>query len=276
MESDRKFPRRLLMIILVLVIVISCAVFPASAHSYEYIPDDSIDWATIIDDCVRTDVDLSFFDYTISAGDMLLYSYECDGYKSDIVFQYDTVYCLTFSDVDPDGSTQLVSSLYFSDLLCWNPCVYYTDCWSSSSVRRQYPILWHIYFADDFSACYFYLSSEDALGYASALGLSDDECLLAFSSASFFVPDWDELPDDWSASLQILSEPENSSALESILDVFSAVGVWIVSLCLSLTALFYNSAAGELTVVGVLTVLGLALSVAFLLLSLIKRWMQRE
>lgn len=62
------------------------------------------------------------------------------------------------------------------------------------------------------------------------------------------------------------------SILTAILAVFSAVGDWIVSSVTKLLPLFYTAESG-LTFVGVLAVAGLAFSVAFMLINLIKSWL---
>lgn len=61
------------------------------------------------------------------------------------------------------------------------------------------------------------------------------------------------------------------TVLEAIFDVFSAVGDWIVSAVQSLIPMFY--AEGSLTFLGVLAVAGLAISVVFLLIGIIQRFL---
>lgn len=61
------------------------------------------------------------------------------------------------------------------------------------------------------------------------------------------------------------------TVLGHILEVFSAVGTWIVSATNSLTPMFWTE--GGLTFLGVLAVSGLSLSVAFLLISVIQRFL---
>lgn len=63
------------------------------------------------------------------------------------------------------------------------------------------------------------------------------------------------------------------SFLAAILDVFAAVGEWIVTATTELLSLFYTSESG-LTFIGVLAVAGLAFSVAFMLINLIKSWLR--
>lgn len=63
------------------------------------------------------------------------------------------------------------------------------------------------------------------------------------------------------------------SILSSILAVFAAVGEWIVSTFDTLVPLFYKDESG-LTFIGVLAVAGLAFSIAFLLINLIKSWLR--
>lgn len=61
------------------------------------------------------------------------------------------------------------------------------------------------------------------------------------------------------------------TVLEAIFAVFTAVGDWIVGAIAKLTPMFY--AEGALTFLGVLAVAGLALSVIFLLIGIIQRFM---
>lgn len=61
------------------------------------------------------------------------------------------------------------------------------------------------------------------------------------------------------------------TVLEAIFDVFSAVGSWIVSAVTTLIPMFY--AEGSLTFLGVLAVAGLAISVTFLLIGIIQRFL---
>ena len=61
------------------------------------------------------------------------------------------------------------------------------------------------------------------------------------------------------------------TVLNSILEVFSAVGEWISTAVTSLVPMFY--AEGSLTFVGVLAVAGLAFSVAFLIINLISNFL---
>lgn len=72
--------------------------------------------------------------------------------------------------------------------------------------------------------------------------------------------------------MTILSATGNS-ILTAILAVFAAVGEWIVTSVTNLLPLFYTSENG-LTFIGVLGVAGLAFSVAFMLINLIKSWLR--
>lgn len=60
--------------------------------------------------------------------------------------------------------------------------------------------------------------------------------------------------------------------LDSVLEVFTAVGEWIVSSVNALTPMFYSSEGG-LTFMGVLAVAGLGFSVIFLILSVIQNFL---
>ena len=63
-----------------------------------------------------------------------------------------------------------------------------------------------------------------------------------------------------------------TNVLSSILEVFGAVGEWIVTAIQTLIPMFYTAESG-LTFIGVLAVAGLAFSVVFLLLGIIQRFM---
>ena len=69
-------------------------------------------------------------------------------------------------------------------------------------------------------------------------------------------------------------EPEPGSPIGVVLDVFSGIGSWITGQLSAATSLFWNSAAGELTFIGVLVVVGLAFAVIFLLIGFIQRFLQ--
>ena len=69
-------------------------------------------------------------------------------------------------------------------------------------------------------------------------------------------------------------EPEPGSPISSVLDVFSGIGSWITGQLSAATSLFWNSAAGELTFMGVLVVLGLAFAVIFLLIGIFQRFLR--
>lgn len=62
--------------------------------------------------------------------------------------------------------------------------------------------------------------------------------------------------------------------LTAILAVFTGVADWIVTSVDGLVPLFYNAEGASLTFVGVLAVAGLAFSVAFMLINLIKSWLR--
>lgn len=59
--------------------------------------------------------------------------------------------------------------------------------------------------------------------------------------------------------------------LESVLGVFADVAEWIATTIPTLLTMFY--AENQLTLLGVLAVAGLAISVAFLLLSIIQNFL---
>lgn len=70
----------------------------------------------------------------------------------------------------------------------------------------------------------------------------------------------------------VLSET-GTDILTAILAVFKAIGGWIVSSIDDLLPMFYKAESG-LTFIGVLAVAGLAFSVAFMLIRLIKSWLR--
>lgn len=70
---------------------------------------------------------------------------------------------------------------------------------------------------------------------------------------------------------EVLSPP---TVLDSILEAFLSVGSWISGATSSLIPMFWNSADGTLTFVGLLSVSSLALSVVFLVLSLIEKFLR--
>lgn len=63
-----------------------------------------------------------------------------------------------------------------------------------------------------------------------------------------------------------------TTALESILAVFAAVGDWIATAVADLVPMFYVAETG-LTFLGVLAVAGLAFSVVFLIIGIIQNFL---
>lgn len=62
------------------------------------------------------------------------------------------------------------------------------------------------------------------------------------------------------------------NVLDSILDVFTAVGQWITEAVNNIIPMFYGTETG-LTFMGVLAVAGLAFSVVFLILGIIQNFL---
>lgn len=62
------------------------------------------------------------------------------------------------------------------------------------------------------------------------------------------------------------------TVLNSVLEVFSGVGDWIVETIPSLMPLFYTAESG-LTFMGVLAVAGLAFSVVFMLVGIVQNFL---
>ena len=65
----------------------------------------------------------------------------------------------------------------------------------------------------------------------------------------------------------------DGGVLSAILEIFLAVGEWISSAVTSLTPMFWSAESG-LTFLGVLSVAGLAFSIAFLIINLIQGFLQ--
>lgn len=64
-----------------------------------------------------------------------------------------------------------------------------------------------------------------------------------------------------------------ANVLTDILDVFSSVGTWIVTMVQSMIPMFYDTTDG-LTFLGVLAVAGLAFSVSFLIVGIIQKFLR--
>ena len=63
-----------------------------------------------------------------------------------------------------------------------------------------------------------------------------------------------------------------TNVLDSVMDVFTSVGQWIVEAVQDLIPMFWSSETG-LTFLGVLAVAGLAFSVVFLVLGIIQNFL---
>lgn len=63
------------------------------------------------------------------------------------------------------------------------------------------------------------------------------------------------------------------SIVDAITDVFEAIGNWIVTYMPQISSLFYTSENG-LTLLGTLAVIGLGISVFFLLMGIIQRFLK--
>lgn len=61
---------------------------------------------------------------------------------------------------------------------------------------------------------------------------------------------------------------------DSITGIFTNISGWIVTAIGNTVPMFYNAQAAELTILGVLAVVGLAIAVIFLLINVIKRFIQ--
>lgn len=67
----------------------------------------------------------------------------------------------------------------------------------------------------------------------------------------------------------------SSDLLSAIFEVFDAVSTWFVGFVDGITGMFYNSGAdgGQLTFFGVLALVGLSISVIFLIIGLISNFL---
>lgn len=63
------------------------------------------------------------------------------------------------------------------------------------------------------------------------------------------------------------------SIVDAITDVFEAIGNWIVTYMPQISSLFYTAENG-LTLLGTLAVVGLGISVFFLLMGIIQRFLK--
>lgn len=62
--------------------------------------------------------------------------------------------------------------------------------------------------------------------------------------------------------------------ITAITDVFSAIGEWLVSAVNDLIPMFWNATDNSLTLLGILALMGLGLSVIFLLIGIIQRFLK--
>lgn len=62
------------------------------------------------------------------------------------------------------------------------------------------------------------------------------------------------------------------AVLQAILDVFESIGAWIVTAVSDMIPMFYVAESG-LTFLGVLAVAGLGVSVVFLLIGIVQRFL---
>lgn len=124
---------------------------------------------------------------------------------------------------------------------------------------------------------FFALSSSYQKGYFFEPFFLDDQNLLVYFPSDRVGSEplvCCAIPCDQDLSSLTVSKIVEAPASEafSFLSIFLSVGQWLVSLVSVLIALFYTPETG-LTFVGVLAVAGLAFSVAFLLIKLIKGWL---
>lgn len=126
------------------------------------------------------------------------------------------------------------------------------------------------------SADDFFISDPDL-----SFGSSESFTISGTISQDFFEGEIDEfyynllLFFDFGFRNGIVETFENPpTVLESILDIFLSVGSWISGAVNSLIPMFWNAADGTLTFVGILSVSALALSVVFLVLSLIEKFLR--
>ena len=61
--------------------------------------------------------------------------------------------------------------------------------------------------------------------------------------------------------------------VSQITGVFDTVGAWLVSAVQGMVPLFYDSADG-LTLLGTLSIIGLSVSLSFLLIGVVQKWLR--
>ena len=122
------------------------------------------------------------------------------------------------------------------------------------------------------------LPAENSLVLSPKSGGSADDCIVLTSTDSFT---FQIVADDGFPYFDCLYFMMHNgemipppTLMESILDIFLSVGEWISGAVSALIPLFWDSSAGALTFVGVLSVSGLAFSVSMLLISLISKFLR--
>lgn len=168
------------------------------------------------------------------------YSFENSGILDDFLLYLLIFYCPGYF---ADGDFFSFLQLYLSDLLDYE---FYSDC------------------------CLFAIRSGlefFAFNNFSCVTDTGEDALVSFNAKCYqvgFSSDGNSPFGDSSSG----TTDDHSGILGSVLLCFSQVGSFILSLMVSLGALFYVSGSG-LTVIGILAVAGLAFSVAFLIIRLI-------
>ena len=65
-----------------------------------------------------------------------------------------------------------------------------------------------------------------------------------------------------------------NTVLDLILDVFGSVGQWLATSVQEMVPMFYDSEANTLTFLGTLCIASLAISVGFLLIGIVQRFLK--
>lgn len=123
----------------------------------------------------------------------------------------------------------------------------------------------------------------------------DGEAVYEFSMESYedvfiytFYDAFDDSADDFSnigtsvvvtfipseAGPDVPVKGESTAVAVSVFDVFAGVGSWIVTSLGSVSGLFWDAAAGNLTILGVLAISALAIGLVLGLVLIVSRWLR--
>lgn len=71
--------------------------------------------------------------------------------------------------------------------------------------------------------------------------------------------------------MMFMTGTANTSVVESIMSIFTAIGTWFVSMITAMLPIFYTAEEG-LTIIGVLTVCGLGVATILLVVNFIRKF----